>query len=178
MFFFVACLLATAMSQSMAQSGNVAKDPANFSSEIDNNVVYGKQTTTAKKITNVHAKTLYAFEKLFKNVNDVNWYALDEKERTYLVYFNTDNHPSMALFQKKGGLLYAITYYAEADLPPENRKIIKSNYVDYMITYVKKVMSGGKTAWIANLVSENKLVIVKTIEGQLEEMESYELSKN
>ena len=175
--YFICLLSITISSKSIGQSDNVSNEPANISANADASLVFGKPAT-AKKISSVHSKTLLNFEKNFKNAANVNWYSVDEKEKTYLVFFTTDNNPSMALFQKKGNMLYAITHCAENDLPEENRKTIKSNYVDYKITYVKKVVSGGKTAWIANLVNENKLVIVKTIDGQLEEMENYDLPKS
>jgi len=175
--FFICLLSIIVSSISNAQSGNISKEPINISDEGGASLEFGKPAT-AKKINSVHSKTLLNFEKNFKNTANVTWYSVDEKGKTYLVFFTTDNNPSMALFQKKGSMLYAISHCAENDLPAENRKTIKSNYVDYRISYVKKVMSGGKTAWIANLVNENKLVIVKTIDGQLEEMENYDLPKD
>ena len=172
------CMLVTAFgSHSVAQTGKINQDVPNSSSDVEINPVFAKPAT-AKKITNVNSKALYSFQKTFKDANDVNWYAADEKEKTYVVFFNSEKNPSMALFQKRGNLLYAITHCAESDLPAENRIAIKSNYVDYKITYVKKVTVGNKTAWIANLENEKKLVIVKSIEGQIEEMENYDLSKN
>ena len=136
------CMLIAAFgSHSVAQTGKINQDGSNISSDVDINPVFAKPAT-AKKVTNVNSRALYSFQKIFKDANDVNWYAVDEKEKTYVVFFNSDKNPSMALFQKRGNLLYAITHCAESDLPAENRTAIKSNYVDYKITYVKKSYCG------------------------------------
>ena len=92
------CMLIAAFgSHSVAQTGKINQDGSNISSDVDINPVFAKPAT-AKKVTNVNSRALYSFQKIFKDANDVNWYAVDEKEKTYVVFFNSDKNPSMASF--------------------------------------------------------------------------------
>lgn len=172
---FLCCFFTTILCSSFAQSGNeiVARNPAAILRTTGGTTTNNSEVDRAKKLTYVNSKVQKSFDQWFANASEVDWYSVDKKNRVYLVLFNSNGNTSHARFQKNGNLLYAITHCTEKDLPIENRKSLKSKYVDYAITSVIKVMADGKVAWIANLQNSENIIIVKAIDGVLEEMKTY-----
>ncbi len=122
----------------------------------------------------VSSKTLSAFAGMFKGVTDARWYELDNK---FLVKFNKNGRETTALYNKKGMHIYTISYGSEKDLPADVRHMIKSSYFDYEITLVIEVNSLGKTAWIAKVQDETRIITVRVLDGEMEETENYRRAK-
>jgi len=92
-----------------------------------------KNTLPAVTVTGtaINQKVWDGFRKSFKNAVDPRWYKIAED---YLVKFILENQEQSALFNKRGTLVYHITYGTEKNLPTDIRRQIKSIYVDYKIT--------------------------------------------
>jgi hypothetical protein len=122
----------------------------------------------------VSSKTLNVFAGMFKGASDVRWFELDNK---FLVKFIKDGRETTALYNRKGMHLYTISYGSEKHLPTDLRRRIKSAYFDYLITLVIEVHSLGKTAWIAKVEDENRMITVKVVDDEMEETENFLKSK-
>ncbi len=122
----------------------------------------------------VSPKTLNSFAGMFKGAANARWFELDNK---FLVKFNKDGRETTALFSKKGKHIYTISYGSEKHLPADVRYRIKSSYFDHEITFVIEVNSLGKTAWLAKLEDEKRMITVKVVDDEMEETENYRKSK-
>ncbi len=118
----------------------------------------------------INSKILDAFASKFKNATDARWYEADNK---FLVKFNRDGRKTTALFTKKGMHVYTISYGSEKHLPADVRKLVKINYFDCEITHAIEVNTLGKTAWVIKLEDANSLIVVKVVDGEMEETEHF-----
>ena len=116
-----------------------------------------------------------SFNRSFSNGKNDQWFLINKK--VFGVNFDNNGRYSRAAFTKNGAMLYCVMQGSEQHLPKEDRKAIKSNYVDYNITHVAEVTSQGRTVWIANLQDEHNLVVVRVADGTLDEIANYKLSK-
>jgi len=67
-----------------------------------------------------------------------------------------------------------VRFGSEKDLPKAERKMIKSNYVDYSIGTATEVNLGSdKHAWVVNLEDTGNLVLVRIMDGRLDELAHY-----
>jgi hypothetical protein len=123
---------------------------------------------------NINAKVLNAFNKSFEPVSNLNW---SKVGKNFLAVFTADGKTKRAMFTKKGGLVYSISYGNEKDLSPENRKLVKSTYFDYSITSAIEVKEDNRIVWIVRLEDADKMIIVRLENGEMEEMKHYQKSK-
>ncbi len=109
---------------------------------------------------------LKSFAKEFPNVSDEKWYRIKDK---YLVEFVKNDNRQKALYNMKGTLIYNINYGSEKDLPADIRKMIKREYVEYLILRATNVNEHNRNIWVIDLREDNQLVIArvenKIIEG-------------
>lgn len=119
--------------------------------------------------TTISTKVTSAFHKTFAGA-EPKWYQVDN---LYLARFTKEGTSTHALYRKNGYMLYSVTHGSEQLLPSAVRRMILSNYVDYKITDVTEAISLGVTAWIAHLKWEDRLVIVKVIDGEIVETTDY-----
>jgi len=177
---FKACLLtlfsATAIiNSSFAQTTAMYQPVVAITKNADYTITSSEKApaTNAIPVNEVSPKALRSFDKSFKDITNPQWYALDKK--SFLATFtNTDGRSSRVLFGKNGYMYYTIHYGNEKSLPKEERRLIKSNYVDYTIGRVSEVRVEGQKAWIANLQDDNDLVVVRLTNGVIDELAHYQ----
>lgn len=119
-------------------------------------------------INEVSTKAIRSLSSTYKNAGAANWSAV---KGAYLAEFDLSGRRSRALFSRNGYMIYGITYGGEQDLPKEERYVLKSNYVDYDITSVAEVQANGKRYWICTLQDANNIVVTRSAEGALEELQ-------
>ncbi|OLY93210.1 hypothetical protein SAMN05444008_12241 [Cnuella takakiae] len=119
-------------------------------------------------INEVSAKAVRSLNYTYKNASTANWSAL---KGAYLAEFDLAGRKSKALFARNGYMIYGICYGSEKDLPKEERQVLKSNYVDYEITSVAEVQAENKIYWICTLQDKDNIVVTRSQNGELEELE-------
>jgi hypothetical protein len=115
-----------------------------------------------------------AFGKSFKSATNVNWSKVD---KNFQASFTVDGKETKALYNKKGRLVYTISYGSEKDLSSENRKMVKGAYVDYTITSAIEIKEDNRTIWVIKLEDITSLVFVRLENGTLEETKYYQKAK-
>ena len=113
------------------------------------------------------------FNKQFAGATDARWYDQDKK---FLVRFYMNDQKHQSLFNKKGLLIYDISYGTEKNLPTDVRKQIKSIYFDYSITLVYKVEEDNRTIWVVNMEDNKTLITVKVEGDEMEEVTNLQKS--
>src|SRR5215210_4556919 len=104
-------------------------------------------TVVVTATTNVNKKVADLFKSEFKDAVDPTWTKLNQN---YLVRFITGDMNNSVLYRKNGALVYHIGYGHENNLPKEVRDVVKSNYVDYLITHTINVKQDNRNIWIVN----------------------------
>ena len=125
-------------------------------------------TATTKKLPE---KVWKNFRDYFENATDPKWY---EMNKSYLAEFMMDNKDNHALFNKKGKLIYHISYGYENSLPEDLRNQVKASYGDYNITRAIKVNEANRTIWVVNVEDAKNLIMVRLENGEMEEVKRYE----
>jgi hypothetical protein len=113
------------------------------------------------------------FDLRFPAAANCEWYALNKNCSLFGVRFQTNGRYSIAVFTKRGGLVYTIVAILENGLPNQYRKTIKSNFIDYAITNAVKVTSGTNVRYMVQLKSTEDLVVVCIENGFLEVIKTY-----
>jgi hypothetical protein len=160
-------------SSSFAQNNNIlATSFMNAEIKAPNDVIQFDRSTYYK-IANyyVTSKIIRSFDESFTDATDVIWY---NERKSYLASFIKDGKTYRVLFSKNGGIDYKISFGSEKDLPADLRKLIKSEYVDYAIGRVTEVNVYNKKAWFANLEDAHNLIIVRIVDGAIDEFEHYQ----
>ncbi len=126
-------------------------------------------TVTGTRVT-VNERVWKAFENSFKNAQDIRWFKIS---KDYLAKFIMEDQEQSALFNKRGTLIYNISYGSEKHLPAEIRRQIKSAYVDYNIVKAISVRESDRIIWIVNLEDNKNLIVVRVEDGEIEEAKNY-----
>ena len=124
-----------------------------------------KITTTSTK---VDQKVWDSFRKSFPEADDVKWYNAD---KNYMAKFIQDDQQNSALFNKKGYLLYSISYGFEKDLPENIRTQVHHAYPECTISRAIKVEQEDRTVWVVNVDTRGDLRVVRIEGDELEEVE-------
>jgi len=152
------CLLSILFaSSSFAQSNYIALSPIAIS---------GVNLKVSEKIQT-------EFYKSFTNAENVKWYEQDKK---ILATFSMNEMGHRTLLNKKGGVIYHISYGSEKNLPAEVRKIVKSTYFDYKITMAVKVEEDNRTIWVVDMEDDKTLITVRVEDNEMEEVRKLQKS--
>lgn len=120
----------------------------------------------------VETKVVRSFNRFFKDVTP-RWYTDNGR---YLARFTENGAQTHVLYKKNGFMLYSVTKGSGAILPREVSSLLRNAYPCYSVATATKVVSGGKTAWIADLKQDNTLLVVKVIDGEIVETTRYQNS--
>ncbi|MBD0294992.1 MAG: hypothetical protein ICV84_07300 [Flavisolibacter sp.] len=121
----------------------------------------------------VNDKVQHVFNRYFANAKNDQWFWGDKSRKILSVCFEDNDSISHAVFTKGGSLLYSVAQASEKQLPKEDRKAIKSNFVDYDITNVAEVYAAGETVWIVNLENAENVVILRVANGTYDVLHKY-----
>jgi hypothetical protein len=121
----------------------------------------------------VSEKIQTGFYKSFKGAENVKWY---EQDKNILATFSMNEMNHRTLLNKKGGVIYHISYGSEKNLPAEVRKIVKSTYFDYNITLTFKVEEDNRTIWMVNMEDDKTLITVRVENEEMEEVRKLQKS--
>lgn len=133
---------------------------------VENLPVSIANTSYNKAYTNVVTE----FEKLFSNAQNVSWYRVDQH---FGVRFSINDLRYRVLFNKKGNLVYKITYGQEKHLPRSVRKAVKMEYFDYHITAASLVEENNRQIWVVHLEDDFEYVIVRVENEELHQNLKY-----
>lgn len=165
--------ISAALSLALLSSGAIAQSDALYARTTRAKAPSATASPTSKPpIVKVNARVLRSFSESFGN-NNAQWFT---QGKEYVARFHRDGRPAHALFAKNGFMYYSVTMGAEKDLPTAVRRLIKSRYVDFVITHVTEVRAKGRTAWMVSLQDDRNLISVRVVDGEQEETASYTLS--
>jgi hypothetical protein len=124
-------------------------------------------TITATQKT-VPEKVWNSFHSYFVNAQDPKAYEINKE---YLIKFMTDENVNHALFTKGGEFVYHISFGHEKNMPEDVKDAVKSVYYNYEITRAIKVTDGKRLIWVVNLENAKHLILARTENGEVEEVQ-------
>lgn len=122
----------------------------------------------------VSNKVTRSFSKTFQGITP-KWYANNDQ---YLARFKANGAVTHALYEKNGYMVYSVTKGPASLLPAEVTKLLQEVYPCYDIAAGTKAVSLGITAWIADLKQDNRLLVVKVVDGEVVETDRYVTNSN
>ena len=159
----------TVFAQSDLIASNPVTSPVGESEYISNEVKTNKLNAEA-----ISSKVMRSFVKAFDKTENVNWY--DDKGY-HLASFQSDDRRALAWFNKKGYMSNSILYGTEKHLPAAEKQQLQSAYEDYDIIATQEVMSRNTTAWIVVVQNEKKLIRLRLMGGEIEQLEKIQRTK-
>jgi hypothetical protein len=145
---------------------------ATLLAQTDSSKILPAIVVTGSKVT-VNDKVWKSFQGYFKDAQDLRWYKID---RDYLAKFIMEDQEQSALFNKRGNLVYHITYGTEKNLPDDIRRQVKSVYYDYTISKALSIREADRVIWVLNLEDAKSMLVVRIEEGEMEEAKHYKKS--
>jgi hypothetical protein len=124
-------------------------------------------TGTEASNTAVNVKSLDAFKKMFGDVPGVIWSNIDRNHDR--AYFKSNGKAIRAGFNKKGKLIYTLSYYGEEHLPAMILLQVKRNYFGKSIFGITEVCVDGKTAYLIDLEDKTSWLKVKVLDDEMTE---------
>lgn len=121
-------------------------------------------------------KVQNAFDKTFVHESTSDWYALDKKYKLFGVRFLNNDQYAIAVFTKRGNLVYAVVSIPEKELDRQVCKIIRSNYADDTITNVLKVTTGFRDIYLVQLQDGNHVASIYVENGCLNVLQEYTIT--
>ena len=122
---------------------------------------------TVTTLSSVNQQVDKSFTKAFPEAHDLKWYKMDED---YLAKFIKDDMEHNALYKKNGYLKYDVASGYEHNLPENIRQDIQAAYPDFKIIKVFNVKEEGRDIWVVNLESVKNYVLVRSENGEIEEV--------
>lgn len=122
-------------------------------------------TATSKKIPPI---VWFNLSRYFPEAENPRWYALN---KDYLVKFMTYRQEHRALFNKKGKVIYHISYGWEKALPATISRQVRTAYLDYEIYRAIKISERNRVVWVINLQDTKELVMIRVEDDELEEIQ-------
>jgi len=139
---------------------------------------YASLTSSKKKIVEIGDLTavsgtketaLITLNSTFPDATEISWYNM-AKDLLY-VAFNTPGKTNRAMFDKKGKMLYNISYYSKEMLPVSVLQKVKDNYygksifgiieISYNQETVYELVLEGKTTWTNIKIVGNEIMSEK-----------------
>lgn len=122
----------------------------------------------------MYSKVLTQFETLFPNAENVNFYDL---RKDIGATFKINDLRYRVLFNKKGRMVYKVTHGKEKHLPTDIRKLVKREYVEFIINDASLVEEAGRKIWVINLEDDSEYVIARFENDELNENMKFQKQK-
>jgi len=95
---------------------------------------------------------------------DEQWY---KSSQGYVAEYEAGRVKGRFVYNQKGDWVYSILTYGQKGLPEEVRKLVRSEYYDYEITWVKEVNEEDAVVYVVHLEDEASWKEVAVQDGEI-----------
>ncbi|MEJ6981877.1 hypothetical protein WG906_15525 [Pedobacter sp. P351] len=120
--------------------------------------------------SSVNQKVSQAFNKDFQNALSPKWFEINKR---YLVKFISEDQRNTALYNKRGYLIYHISYGTEKNLPVIVKNQILAQYPNANINTAIHVIQNNRKIWVVSLEQDKYYVLARIEEDQLDEVDRF-----
>jgi hypothetical protein len=146
-----ASLLCTAIS-------GVAQKEASFAS-LNSSKKTAVEIETLAPVTGLNKVALVNFHSSFPDATEVSWFNM--KKGQLYVAFNTAGKKNRVVYNKKGKILYSISYYSKEMLPASVLQQVKDNYCGKSIFGITEISYNHETVYVLVLEDQTSWTDIK-----------------
>jgi hypothetical protein len=161
---FSVALLAIIMSGSAVANSQVIN---NEIASLGTSHKFKNGSSVSTEAVGPNEKSVLIFNKMFGNATNVLWST--EGKGLPIAYFDLPGKKNRAGFDKKGNLVYTISYYKEEQLPKPVLLKVKETYFGKNIYCVTEVNYDGKTAYLIILEDKTSWLHIKIVGDEMVE---------
>lgn len=101
---------------------------------------------------------------------DERWYKLPNG---YLAQYTEGAIQARYMYDGKGMLLYSLLTYSEKEMPEDVRRLVRSNYYDYTIGWVKEVNQNEAKVYVVHLDDPVSFKEIAVQDGEISELKTF-----
>lgn len=121
----------------------------------------------------INAKAIKHFSKDYPSATAAEWSSL--KDKGFLCRFSYKGVSNRAYYDARGGWLFTIAGYQEAQLPKDIRSMVKGVYYDYAITFVNEIsLSDDRKIFLVEVKDEKRIKILRIADDEMEVIQEFE----
>lgn len=119
-------------------------------------------------INTINIKAVRTFIKEFKNAQNVSW--SKGRDGDYVAKFTIDSVQTIVRYDSRGSWFYTMKRYAEKQMSPELRELVKSIYIDYTIAQITELNVPNEKGIIYNIVikTTDNFKTLRIYDGKIE----------
>jgi hypothetical protein len=132
---------------------------------------YAQKDSITIYTNDINSKARKNFLKMYKNVTGENWNELPDGMR---VKFILNGIQHWVDYSKNGEWLETIRFYYEKELSPEIRYLVKNDYYNYSIKWVKEIEKPRDIrTYIVHLEGQKDWINLRVHDGEMEEWQKF-----
>ncbi len=154
-----------------AQKNNLV--PVNFDSSSPQGYETGHITAFPEggkkiRLNDINIRALAHLRKTFKDADNETWRVHSNGE--YIASFMKDDISYIVYYDRKGRWVATVKGYNEDKMPFELRDLVKRNYYDYSISYVKEVKTyrNDTITFVVNIRYKNLSKVIRIQDGEMD----------
>jgi hypothetical protein len=99
-----------------------------------------------------------------------NWYKMPAG---YMAFYQQGLAQGRYYYNKRGYWLYSLLTYSEKDLPAEVRRLIRSTYYDYSITWAKEIDQPQSIVYVAHIENGAGWEEIAVQDGEMQVLKAF-----
>jgi hypothetical protein len=117
------------------------------------------------------SKAVRNFWEMFGDSKNENWFHVGTTGS--LAEFEDKGIHYRAFFDKKGNWVYTVKTYTEKELPKDVRALVRSEYYDYTIGWVKEVNQAQLVVYLVHIENEQEFKTIRVADGEMTVAEEF-----
>ena len=102
--------------------------------------------------------------------NDAQWY---KDAEGYLAEYSVGSTKSQFFYDRNGNFRFSILTYTEKEMPADVRHLVRSNYYDFSIGWVKEVDEAQTTAYVVHIEDTSSWKDVVVQDGEMRVLHAF-----
>jgi hypothetical protein len=122
-------------------------------------------------VSEMTSKAVRNFWEMFGDSKNENWFHVGTTGS--LAEFEDMGIHYRAFFDKKGNWVYTLKTYTEKEMPRDVRALVRSEYYDYTIGWVKEVNQAQLVVYLVHIENEQEFKTIRVADGEMTVAEEF-----
>jgi hypothetical protein len=168
-FMLITILVLIGLSQTVAAQKNIHMINKNIAKEMFTSDSM-EELYKAPRTNDVNIKAIRDFIKLYKNVDNAEWYAVEDG---FIAKFQKDGIETKVEYDVTGRRSNILRSYNESHMPFEIRDIVKRQYYDYDILITYEIEHSQGIIYIIKIMDKTSLKVLQITNNEMKVLEDY-----
>ncbi|WP_276485056.1 hypothetical protein [Paraflavitalea pollutisoli] len=116
---------------------------------------------------NISIRAVRHFKDTYPKAQDERWYII---QNGFMAKFRVDSTNVRTDYDQHGNWLYTIRYLYEKQLPREVRRIVRSNYLDFIVSSAEEIQVNREFIYLLHIHEGKDWRIVRVYNGEMSEI--------